>query len=77
MKTYITFGQDHIHQFNGKIFNKDCVAVINHEKPEEGRELAFKYFGPKFCFEYPEKHFKMDSMHYYPRGFIEVNIKTN
>ena len=74
MKTYVTFGQDHIHRVNGKIFDKDCVAVITHNKVNEGREKAFELFGPKFCFEYSEEHFNFDDVDmYYPRGLIDVN----
>lgn len=73
MKTYVTFGQNHAHAIAGKTYDRDCVAIINSESAEQGRELTFEYFGPKFCFEYPEKHWKKDSMKYYPRGYIEVN----
>lgn len=73
MKTYVTFGQVHIHSVNGKTFDKDCVAVIESESAARGRKLAFQYFDRKFCFEYPEDHFDMDDMKYYPRGFINVN----
>ena len=73
MKTYVTFGQDHQHEIDGKIFDKDCVAVIESEDPVTGRELAFRTFGQKFCFEYPEESFSMESMKYFPRGFIKVN----
>ena len=73
MKTYVTFGFDHTHAVNGKTFDKDCVAVIESESAEAGREKAFEYFGAKFCFEYPEDRFDMASMHWYPRGFIDVN----
>ena len=73
MKTYVTFGQDHAHSVGGRLFDKDCVAVINHNLPEEGRKLAFEYFDGKFCFEYPESHWDDASMKYFPRGYIEVN----
>ena len=73
MKTYVTFGQEHIHKVNGKIFDKDCVAVIESPSAKRGREIAFELFGPKFCFEYPEKHFNMENMHFFPRGFIKAN----
>ena len=72
-KTYVTFGQDHAHSVNGKTFDKDCVAVIECKDAAEGRELAFEYFNGLFCFEYHEQMFNMNSMLYYPRGFIEVN----
>jgi len=73
MKTYITFGQSHYHEVNGKIFDKDCVAVIEHEDPLEGRRRAFELFGPKFCFEYPEAGFDKGMMAYFPRGFIQID----
>jgi len=72
-RTYVTFGQDHIHTVNGKIFDRNCVAVINCHNSVNGRALAFEFFGDKFCFEYPESKFDFDSMKYFPRGFIEVN----
>ena len=68
MKTYVTFGQDHVHKINGKTFDKDCVAIV-----AGGRKEVFEIFGAKFCFEYPEKHWddaKMD--YYFPRGYVEV-----
>lgn len=73
MKTYVTFGQDHIHKINGKVFDKDCVAVITHSLRSEGREMAFEFFNGKFCFEYPEDHFDTKIMHHFPRGFINAN----
>lgn len=77
MKTYVTFGQVHAHSVNGETFDKDCVAVIEADSPAEGRALAFEYFGPKFCFSYPEEHFDHGSMHYFPRGFIPVNFEPS
>lgn len=76
MKTYVTFGQVHIHKIGEKVFDKDCVAVIECSNPKEGRELAFEYFDRKFYSEYPEEHFKFskeDMGNFFPRGFIEVN----
>lgn len=73
MKTYVTFGQAHTHHVNGKTFDCNCVAVIHHTKPEEGREIAFEVFGRNFCFVYPEEHFDFEEMEYYPRGCIDLN----
>ena len=72
MKTYITFGQSHAHAVNGKTFDKDCVAVIEAESAEAGRNVAFETFGDKFCFSYAEPDFKPDMMKYFPRGLIEL-----
>lgn len=74
MKTYITFGQVHKHFISDKVLDKDCVCVINHERPGEGREIAQMIFGDKFCFSYEEESFDFNSMKYYPRGFIEINM---
>lgn len=73
MKTYITFGQSHRHEINGKVFDKDCVAIIESDSASAGRDLAFEIFGRKFCFEYPEDRFDMNSMRFFPRGFIKVD----
>ena len=73
MKTYITFGFAHAHSVNGQTFDKDCVAVIESESAIKGRELAFEYFGGKFCMEYPEQHWDDSEMHYFPRGYIKAN----
>ena len=76
MKTFVTFGFDHTHTHvvDGKTFDKDCVAVIESESAERGRELAFEFFGRKFSMEYPEDHWDDAKMSkYYPRGYINVN----
>ena len=72
MKTYITFGQAHVHSVNGKTFDKDCVAVIEAENESAGREKAFKYFGPKWHQSYSEKRWKDSLLDYFPRGLIQV-----
>lgn len=68
MKTYVTFGQVHSHEINGKLFDKDCVAIVNGN-----RDTVFEIFGRYFCFEYTEEEFDFNSMHYFPRGFINVD----
>lgn len=71
MKVYITFGQVHVHRVNNKTFDKDCVAVIDCKNMSEGRQKAFELFGEKWAFCYWWDDIK-DSMHYFPRGLIEV-----
>jgi len=66
-KTYITFGQEHVHTINGKTFDKDCVALVNLPE-EKAREI----FMPKFCFSYTEDRFNHDDLKYFPRGIVEV-----
>lgn len=67
MKTFVTFGQVHVHVIDGVVFDKDCVAVVNG-----GRDEVFRLFGPKFSFEYPEGYWDDADMKYYPRGYIEI-----
>lgn len=67
MKTFVTFGYNHRHEINGQIFDKDCIAIVNGD-----RNKVFEVFGPKFCFEYPEKYWEEKDMKLFPRGFIEV-----
>lgn len=69
---YVTFGQLHIHNVNGKIFNKDCVAKIPAKDFAEGREKAVKYFGLKFCTSYQGKQWNVNNIHFFPRGYIEL-----
>ena len=71
-KTIITFGFDHRHRVNGKIFDKDCVAVIEADTQREGREMAFKLFGPQWCMEYFEGEWKEEQLRWFPRGYINV-----
>ena len=67
MKTYVTFGQEHIHKVNGNTIDKDCVAIVNGD-----RDKVFEIFGPKFCFTYSEEYWDESKMKYFPRGYIEV-----
>lgn len=68
MKTFVTFGQDHRHVIDGKVFDKDCVAVVNGD-----REKVFEIFGPKFCFEYEEAYWDTTLVNkYFPRGYVEL-----
>lgn len=71
-KTYVTFGQSHEHNIDGKIFDKNCVAAIEAETAAQGREKAFELFNAKFCFEYFDKEFDMKNLHFFPRGIINV-----
>lgn len=68
MRTFVTFGQDHVHRVNGITFDADCVALVHGD-----RERVFEIFGSKFCFEYPEAHWDESKLKYFPRGIIEVS----
>lgn len=74
MKSYVTFGQSHRHLINGKVFDKDCVAVVNGD-----REKVFEIFGRRFCCEYLQQEFEKKYncyekiKRYFPRGLIKVD----
>ena len=71
--TYITFGFDHSHVIGETTFDKDCVAMIENVTPAEGREVAFRLFGDKFCMEYPAEFFPWSSLaKYFYRGIIKI-----
>ena len=74
MRTYVTFGQTHVHSVNGKTFDKDCVAVIEAESAELGREKAFEYFDNTFFTTYSEKFWDKETLFFFPRGYINVNF---
>lgn len=69
MKTYVTFGQDHVHNINGKTIDKDCVAIVNGDLG-----TVFEIFGSKFCFEYQEQHWDKSKIEHFPRGYVEINM---
>lgn len=60
-KSYFTFGQSHVHEIDGFIFDKDIVVEIENDNP---RAVMFNMFGRKWAMEYDEK----PSMEYFPRG---------
>lgn len=68
MRTFVTFGQDHIHGIGGKIFDKDCVAIVHGD-----RDKVFELFGDQFCFEYPEDRWDERDLRLFPRGYVEVD----
>ena len=73
MKTYVTFGQDHVHTIGLHTIDKDCVVVFDTPSAQAGRDKAFEFFGPTFCFEYSEDHWdESKMMKYFPRGYIEL-----
>ena len=74
MKTYITFGQIHVHSINGKTLDKDCVAVIETGTLEDGQTVVREIFGEKYHHAYPETAWHYDEqMPFFPRGLINVN----
>ena len=73
MIIYVTFGQDHYHEVNNKVFDKDTMCVIEAESHEEGRNLAFEHFGDKFFTTYEKKDWKERFNKFYPKGFIHLN----
>lgn len=48
-KAYFTFGQLHVHRFNGKTLDKDTVVLIESDDP---RTTMCKYFGDEWSMEY-------------------------
>ena len=72
MKTYVTFGQNHAHDVNGQTFDKDCVAVIEAEDADAGRDLAFEIFGAKFGVSYSDDNWDASIMRFFPRGLMYV-----
>lgn len=70
VRTYVTFGQGHAHSVNGKTFDKDSVAIVEAPTYEECHAKVQEFFGRAYCTDYPEKHWDVSSMQYYPRGYI-------
>lgn len=74
-KTYVTFGGDHAHSVNGRTLDKDTVAVFEAKDSKEGREKAFKYFGPKFSLEYHDTEWNKYNIKFFPKGYVELDVK--
>jgi len=73
MKIIITFGYGHVHEIDGKIFDKDIVAIVEGETYSECRQKAFDTFGPKFCTDYNITKLEDENfMRYFPKGAIEL-----
>lgn len=72
MKVYITLGREHIHRVGGKIFDKDCVVIIEAENEHTGREIAREYFGNDWHNSYSEENWKEEKLKYFPRGYLEL-----
>lgn len=74
MKTYVTFGTAHRHEVYDldAVFDSNCVARLECDGPVDGRERAFRLFGPVFAFEYHEDEWNPEDLRYYPRGYIDV-----
>lgn len=65
MKTaYFTFGQNHVHNLFGIMFDKDCVVQITSPDP---RTNMFDLFGTKWSMQYEQK----PDLAYFPRGIVE------
>lgn len=73
MKTYVTFGTAHRHEVYDldEVFDHNCVARLECDSAVDGRERAFRLFGPVFAFEYHEDEWH-GSMQRFPRGYIDV-----
>ena len=69
-----TFGQNHVHEVDDIVLDKDCVAVIEAENHSVAREIAWVLFGPKFRTSYSEEAFDNGNcIKYFPRGKVELN----
>lgn len=73
-KILVTFGQEHAHVVNGKVFNKDTVARLDCVDHADGRRLAFEFFGNKFFTTYNEDGSltREDIARYFPLGIVDV-----
>ena len=66
---YITFGQSHVHRFNGITLDKDIVLAVKCFTYEQVREFTIQTFNEEWANIYEEPH-----LEYYHRGLIEIEI---
>lgn len=72
-KLCVSFGQGHRHELNGVIYDKDCIAVISADTVREADQMAFMLWDGKFHQHVDKEKWDDSQMHYFPRGYIEVN----
>jgi hypothetical protein len=72
-KTYVTLGQGHTHRINNQTLDRDCIAVIECEDERHGRALAEELLKMEFHRTFFEEKFDQRTMHYFPRGMININ----
>lgn len=71
MKFYITFGYGHRHLIGNKIFDENCIGIVEAKNKNEAREIAFSIFGRKWCTCYLPKD--LDEK-LFSRGHIEISL---
>lgn len=72
-KHYVTLGQIHIHNIDGKIIDKDTVVRFDASSAEEGRERAVRLFGTRFSTDYHDKDWKESKMKFFPKGYVDID----
>jgi len=71
MKLYVTFGQTHAHNVNGKTFDRDSVCEIECDNYDHGWHIASEAFDTKYFALYSQDEIK-PKMEYFPRGIIPL-----
>lgn len=51
---FFSFGQNHAHEINERIVDRNTIIKITAENP---RDVMFDFFGDKWSFEYTEETF--------------------
>lgn len=74
MRHFVTFGQEHVHRINDQTLDAHCVACFTADDVAAGRARAFELFGPQFCFHYTEEEFDWESLRFFPRGIIDLDL---
>ena len=73
MKVFITFGQEHRHDYDYHILDKDCIAAINCDTFGAGRRMAMAALDGLFHKCYSEEELSEHILSYFPRGIIILN----
>lgn len=64
---YLTFGQAHVHQVNGRTWDHDVICAIEAPDMAAARATAFATFRSKWAFLYTEEDLQR-IVEYYPNG---------
>lgn len=70
---YVSFGQNHQHEWNGLVLDKDCLLLMQGESWLVVREAVMKLFGRKWSNIYQEAELQ-GMLSYYPRGVVNAKV---
>jgi hypothetical protein len=70
MTYYLTFGPAQRVEWEEKVYNHQCVAVVNHNDEQEAEKLIEKVFRGRYNAIYKDDEWNANDIVNYPRGYV-------